>query len=290
MTTAVTETAAAFEAGRTSGEAEDLELGKYWIVPTADGVEQIDLTDDQYRDYPARIRQTVHLSHVDSLIAMWDKHSDDDSDMYADREKRTITAILDGHHGISSEDGSIVYEDSSRARWQQHRAVVTLALSDPMKAWLGKNNELFKQEAFAEFVEDWMPYIVDPEAADLLEMAQSFQATTSAAFKSGYKLVNGQRVLEYTEQIEASATVRGDSIAVPSSLSLRLPVWRGASTGEDFTARIRYRTNHGGAGHLGIGYKLDRPAETVDAAFEAEIARVEQHIGRPVLRGTPAGV
>lgn len=31
------------------------------------------------------------------------------------------------------------------------------------------------------------------------------------------------------------------------------------------------------------------PTDVIDAAFEAEVARVQEHIGRPVLRGPPAG-
>jgi uncharacterized protein YfdQ (DUF2303 family) len=287
---ATTETAAAFDAGRASAEAEELELGKYWIVPTRDGIEQIDLTGDAHRDYPRRIRQTVHLTHVDSLTAYWDKHSDTASEVYADRTKRTITAILDAHHpSYDSPNGVVPTDANERPRWQTHRAVLTLTYSDPIKAWLDSNNSLFTQSAFAEFVEDWMGYITDPEAADLVEMAQSFQATTKANFKSAFKLINGQRQLEYTEQIDATSSVKGATIAVPTSITLRLPVWRGANTNEDFTARLRYRVNHNGPGQLGIGYKLDRVAETLDAAFEAEIAHVEEHVGRPVLRGTPAG-
>lgn len=257
--------------------------GNVYVVHGADGsVNKYDVTGDEYRDFPRRIRQTVALTHVDSLTAYWDKHADQSSEVYADRTKRTITAILDAHHK---------YEDDepTRPRWQGHRAVLTLTYSDPIKAWLDSNNTLFTQIGFAEFVEDWMGYIVDPDAADLVEMAQSFQATTKANFKSAFRLVNGQRQLEYTEQIDATSSVKGDSIAVPTAMSLRLPVWRGADTAEDLTARIRYRVNHNGPGQLGIGYKLDRVAETLDAAFEAEIAHVEQHVGRPVLRGTPAG-
>lgn len=287
--TATTETAAAFEAGRVSAEPHELALGRFWMVPTADGVEEIDLTGDDHRDFPRRIRETVQLTHPESLLAYWDKHSDNSSEVYADRERRTITAVLDAHHPSYDEGGVVPNTPEERARWQGHRAILTLTLSDPIKAWLNSNNTLFTQVGFAEFVEDWMGYIIDPEAADLLEVAQSFQATTKASFKSGYKLVNGQRVLEYTEQIDASSTVKGDTIAVPASMTLRLPVWRGAGTAEEFTARLRYRTNHNGPGQLGIGYKLDRPTEIVDAAFEAEVDAVEQHVGRPVLRGTPAG-
>lgn len=269
---------------RAGTEPRQLELGEYYVVQGGDGmVREIDLiTGDLYRDNPRQLTAAVALTHVDSLLAYWDKHEDESSEVYADRDKRTITAVLDAHHSAS-------IADDERARWQSHRATLALTLSEAMTAWVRLSGHLTTQVEFAEFCEDWMSVIVEPEAADLVEMAQHFQAHTSASFKSGYKLVNGQRVLEYTEQVDASTAVRGDTIAVPDRIVLALPVWRGANNRVEMTARVRYRTNHNGAGKLGIGYKLDRPTDVIDAAFEAEIDLVQRHIGRPVLRGTPAG-
>lgn len=281
-----TDTLDAIEAGRQTTTPHLLEPGHIYAIATRDGVEQIDLTGDPHRPRPARIAQTVRLTHVDSLIAYWDKHADNSSDVYADRDKRTITAVLDAHHATIDSERHSGTDEEFRPRWQTHRAVVALTLSDPIQAWLAHNGKYLAQVPFAEFLEEHLPYIVQPDAADLLEVAQSFQATTAATFKSGYKLVNGQRQLEYTEHIDATASVRGDSIAVPTHMLLRLPIWRGASTVEEVTARIRYRINHGGAGQLGIGYALDRITDVIDGAFESEVDMVEQHIGRPVLRGT----
>lgn len=273
--------AAIADLARAGADAEELELGSFYVVQGGDGrVCQIDLTGDAYRDNPRSLATSVGLTHVDSLLAYWDKHRDAESDMWADRERRTITAVLDAHQSAS-------VDVDDRPRWQSHRAKLSLSLSEPMNAWLHNNGRFLDQVAFAEFCEDWMTVIVAPPAADLVEMAQHFQATTKATFKSGFKLVNGQRQLEYTEQVDA--TVKGDAIAVPTAMALRIPVWRGADTAEEFTARIRYRVNHGGPGQLGIGYKLDRPADIIDAAFEAEVARVQDHIGRPVLRGEADG-
>ena len=279
MTLSENDIAAAIEAGRISAVPNLLEVGKVYAASTPDGVEEIDLTGDEYRDTPRRLVAAVTLTHADSLLAYWDKHNDGASDVYADREKRTITAVLDAHQGAAGAD--------DRARWQTHRATLTLALSEPMQAWLAYNGKIMEQVAFAEFCEDWMSVIAAPDAADLIEMVTDFQATVSASFKSGFKLSNGQRVMEYTEQIDQA--VKGGAVAVPQTITLSLPIWRGASDRHELTARIRTRVNHNGAGKLGIGFKLDRPTDVIDAAFEAEVARAEEHIGRPVLRGTPAG-
>lgn len=277
----VTPTSEIADLTRAGTEPRELNLGSFYIVHGGDGtIREVDLTGDRYRDKTGQVAAAVAVTHADSLLAYWDKHHDDQSDMWADREKRTLTAVIDAHAGSDE-------SDEDRARWQSHRATLTLSLSEAMQAWLNNNGKVLEQVAFAEFCEDWMSVIAAPDAADLIEMVQDFQATVSASFKSGFKLSNGQRVMEYTEQIDQA--VKGGAVAVPQTITLSLPIWRGASDRHELTARIRTRVNHGGAGKLGIGYKLDRPTDAIDAAFEAEVARVQEHIGRPVLRGTPAG-
>jgi len=268
---------------RAGAKPERLDLGGFYVVQGGDGKPvQIDLTGERYvsKPNPDRVNASVAVNDTDSLLSYWDKHSDEDSDVYADRQRHTISAVLDANRGADTHDGA------DRPRWQSHRAVLTLSVSEALAAWIANNGKILTQDQFAEFVEDWMPLIVSPPAADLVEMAQSFQATTSAQFKAGFKLQSGARVVSYTESVDAS--VKGGEVAVPTDLALRLPVWRGSSDVIDMTARIRFRVNHGGPGKLGLGYKLDRPTEAIDAAFEAEVARVQEHIGRHVLRGSPA--
>lgn len=266
---------------RTGSTPHVVEHGKHYIVVHADGdITNLDLTGDSFRPYPARIRQTVHLTHVDSLLDFWTKHSDSSSEVYADRDRRTITTVLDAHHGTADADGD------ARPRWQTHRAILTLTIHDAMKAWLDGDGQMRGQVAFAEFLEDNLPYITDPLAADLLEMVQDVQATVQASFKSGYKISNGARQFQWTEQVDS--TTKGGTLEVPTTFALRLPVWRGATTSEEMTARLRVRP---GAAGLQLGYKLDRPTEVIDGAFEAVVEQVVAHVGdnRPVLRGTPAG-
>jgi hypothetical protein len=280
------------ELAANAAEAEELDLGSYYVVHGSDGnVHKIDLTGDQYRDNPKRVTGTVQLTHVGSLLEVWGKHNDPDSDVYADREARTITAVFNAHRGrfitpptVDGDFVGVAHRDAERARWQDHRALLTLTYSDALKAWLGSNGRAMNQEQFAEFIEDRIANIIEPAGADLLEMAQTFQAHTTAEFKSGINIQNGQRTLTYIENIDGR--VSDGTASVPTGLTLHLPVWRGDDSDLiDMTARIRYRV---GGGKLSLSYHLDQPTEVLDAAFEAEIARVEGHVGRHVLRGTPA--
>lgn len=262
--------AAVIDITRQAGQPVELATGKVWVVNGPDGPTLYDLTGDKYATAPARIRRTAALTHHEALLAYWDKYRDDGSEMYADPKGYTLTAVLDAPHDGPS--------------FETHTATLKLDISPELAAWMHNDGKTLSQEAFAEFIDDHMHAIADPPAADLLEMVQQFQATTTATFKAGFKLVNGARQLEYTEQVDA--TVKGDHIDVPTGITLHLPVFRGDADGVEVVAKLRYRINHNGPGKLGIGYKLVQVADIVDAAFEAVIAQVAQHIARPVFRGT----
>lgn len=249
----------------------ELETGKVYTIGSGQQQKLIDLTGDQYRDRPARTTGTVQVSDVDSLHHYWQIFADDRAQVYADRDAQRLIAVLD-------------HADSMSTDWGKHRIVLQLRQSEAWAAWAGRDNKLTAQADFAEFLEDNRADIFDPASADLLEIAQSLQATTNASFKSGYKLVNGQKQLTYTETVSATAGENG-TLAIPEVFTLRLPVYRGADVADEVIARLRYRI---GNGQLVIGFKLYRPADVVDAAFNGVVQLVAEKIGRPVLRGTPA--
>jgi len=255
-----------------AAQAERLELGGYYAITSRDGsLHRIDLTGDEHRDRPKRKAGTVVVRDVTSFATYWAKHADPAaSEVYADRQERKVTAVLDAHR-----------EDV--ADWRGHRLVLGLRHSSAFTAWTGKDGQPMSQEQFAEFLEDNRVDIADPPAAAMLEIASSLQASTKAEFAAGIRLADGQRKLSYVEQTSASAGARGD-LTIPEVITLHLPVFEGASTADQLTARFRYRIN---GGKLALHYVLDRPADVVAAAFEGIIAEIADACTTPVLRGTP---
>lgn len=256
-----------------AASAERLTLGGYYVVTSRDGaMHRIDLTGDEYRDRPRRKRGTTTVKDVGSFAQYWAKHATGAaSEIYADRQARKVTAVLDAH-------------EVAEAGWGGHRLVLSLAYSSAFTAWVNNDKTPMQQEAFAEFLEDNRADIFDPPAAEMLEVASSLQAATKAEFQSGIRLADGQRKLSYVENTTASAGARGD-LTIPEIITLRLPIFEGASTADDLTARFRYRIN---GGKLSLHYVLDRPADVINAAFEGVIAEVAAQCGAAVLRGTPA--
>lgn len=267
-----TEAGAIIQAARLGCEPRALELGQYHIVPTANGdVRIFDLTGDQYRNQPLRKIGTVTVCDVPSFLTLYAKHASPDAEVFADRARGTITAILDAHTGY----GGI-------PQWQDHRLVLRLKHTDAFSAWTAINGTLMSQTSFAEFIEDHRADIIAPAAADVLELVQTFQAITKVDFKSSTILKSGQRQLSYVESISASAGQRGE-MAVPDHLQLAVAIYEGAAVADAVTARLRFRIIDG---KLNLAVILDQLTDVIQSAFEGVIIEVEEGIKVPVLRGT----
>jgi uncharacterized protein YfdQ (DUF2303 family) len=267
------------EAARAKAAGTPVEIGQMYAFPKTDGYSLLDLDSaafDSRRPTPRRKTGGVTVVDPASFAAYYSKHSDDGSEVYVDVDKRRITAILDAHTG----DGP---------RWQAH--TLTLALQ-PTKAWTdwaGHDRKPMAQEAFADFIEDHLADIVNPSAADMLEVAQSLQTKSKVSFSSSSILASGARRLIFEEETAATAGSKGQ-LEVPSHFKIAVkPLELPVAEGEDpiaykVEARFRYRIDRGA---LHITYLLDDPAAVMRDAVLAVVERVEQELGVTVLRGTP---
>lgn len=248
-----------------------LEPGGYYAFQLGDRVHEVDLTGDRFADIPRRKTGLTTVRDVDSFAAYYAKHHDDASEVYADRDRLTITAVLDAH-------------SADHPAWQEHRLTLALRHSKAWAAWAAFDGKLVEQEAFAEHLEDNRVDIAAPPAADMLEIAQSIQASTKAEFKSAKILASGARTLQYAEDVNARAGATGE-LTIPAGFVLRLPVFDGATFADEVTARFRYRIS---SGKLLLGYRLDRPADVVAAAFASVVQELGEACSATVLAGTPA--
>ncbi|MFF0143575.1 DUF2303 family protein [Streptomyces sp. NPDC005227] len=253
-----------------SAQSVVLEPGKVHAFNTPTGVKTIDLTGPEHTGTPPRKAGTTTVRDSVSFISYWEKHSDPDSEVYADNERLTVTAVLDAHTGTG-------------ARWSEHRLHLALRTTDAWKQWLRNDGQLLGQEEFAEFLEDHLPELLEPSSADMLEIAQSLQAATKVDFQSGIRLSTGQRQFQYVETQTTKAGQKGQ-LTVPETFIVGLVPFEG-SEGYRLTARLRYRITDSG---LRMGYKLERPTDTLRTAFQDVVTAVGEQIDQPVMNGTPA--
>ncbi|MFD6421584.1 DUF2303 family protein [Streptomyces sp. NPDC060198] len=263
------------DAAMRSAKPAELAPGKVYSLVTPDGrAHRIDLTGPEFTGIPARKSGTTVVRDVDSFLAYFDKHGDFASEVYADVENRTITAVLDAH-------------ETETPRWGGHRLELRLRPTSAWSAWMHADNKLMSQSQFAEHIEDNLVDLVEPDSATMLELAQSMEVSTSAEFQSSQRLDSGARKFSYIEEQTGKAGHKGD-ITIPATLILALRPFEG-SEAYRVTARFKYRLDRQ-EGALKLGFKIERPADILASAFEdirtLVADGIPEHIA--VLNGAPA--
>lgn len=244
--------------------------GSLYSVVIPEGAEAKLLDLEKYRLGPMRKKGHPTFWDAGSLAQYTNEHKELGTAIYFSDETYKIVAVINGH-------------DEESAGWGDHRATLELRKTDQWKRWQAADDRLLDQESFAEHVERNLVDIIEPAGADLLELAQTFQATTKAEFKSSKLLGNGQRQFTYIEEIEARGGSTGQ-LTIPKQFKLGIAPFEGL---HDYavTARIRYRIN---AGRLTIGYILDNPRDIERAAFSDVVKEVGEKVDLIPLFGVPA--
>lgn len=201
------------------------------------------------------------------------------SEVFADADTHSVLAILDSHAGTV--DGG---EFHGTPGWQRHRLTLQVRETDEWKAWKARDGVMRGQQDFAEFIEDHVLDIVDPDGATMLELAQNFEATIGVEYVSAEVLSNSERKFVYKETVEGKAG-RGGEIVIPAVIQLGIAPFEGVEPYK-VEARFRYRIDRQ-TGVLTLGYKLTRPDKIEDDAFEQILEAVTTHVGQPVLHGQP---
>jgi uncharacterized protein YfdQ (DUF2303 family) len=263
-------TQAALDAGMALAEpfAVDPGRGVYSLVVPAGGEGKL-VSVERWADKPRRAAAVYRPATVDSLIELCARH-----------ESEEFTTVW-----VHPTSGRIVavFNDNSTTEpgWRDHRAVLQLVVPPPWFHWTRRDGVLMTQAEFAEHIEDGLADIAEPAAADMLELAQSFHAKQSAAFRSAVRLQDGRVQMQYDEEIEAKAG-RSGQMAIPSEFKLALSPF----LGEDpwgVRALLRYRI---GGGKLMLGYKLQRPEDVVRDTLSAIYERLGEALNTVYL-GSP---
>lgn len=276
MTTDLIETTGDVEAvaelALRGAEPREVEPGKVYVHSTPQGHNLIDLRHlTDHLPNPPRKRGQVVLHDAAGFVAYVTRHQTPATTLYGNPDGGRILAVLNDH-------------DTGAAGWGDLRASLQVGFTREWQHWTGKDGRLLPQTDFAEHIEQGLEEIQAPPAAEMLELAQHFQATGKVAYKSVRLLQNGQRQLTYDHTIDAKAGETGQ-IKIPREFELALAPYEG---GEPVTmlARLRYRLS---GESLTIGYSLVRPHQVLRAAFDAIVAQVQEGTGLTVLRGTYGG-
>jgi uncharacterized protein YfdQ (DUF2303 family) len=221
---------------------------------------------------PNRIVQRVTLQNPTDFVVYVKRFEDPAITMvFADEPTGRYEAILDYHDG---ETGDRAYCD--------HRAFYTCPLSDEWKLWTSTSGKPQEQGAFAKFLEENLPDIHEPPAADLLAVALSLEVHKNAKFDSDIRLDNGQRQFTYAEEIRGQT--RQGNLAIPEAFTISIPVFIDGKLYK-ILARLRYRMNDG---KLTIWHELVRANDFYRQAVTDVTKLIDKELQDvQVVRGTP---
>lgn len=224
----------------------------YWsvAVPRDGHHALLELDVEKYALAPRRTKGTYLPATVEALTAVIERHHDPD----------TTTIWVHPTSGRIV----VVFNDASAtgSGFRDHQAVLDLTPTREWRHWTHQDGNLMSQTAFAEHIEDGLPELVSPPAADMLELAQTMQATLGAEFRSAIRLQDGSVQTMYNEDLNTSAGKAGQ-LTIPSTFTLAIAPFLGEQP-YSVSARLRYRLN---AGKLTIGYRLERPETVVRDAL-----------------------
>lgn len=220
---------------------------------------------------PTRKKGTTTLNDLASLIGVVNEQKTDSTHLYGTLTPPSFVAVFnDTHTGTG---------------WGDHRASYTPPLSPEWLNWTKLNGTKQDQAALAQFIEDNVDDVVEPEGALLLEICRTLQAKKDVNFVSHTRASDGSVAFTYDEDVKGSSPVRG-GMAIPEQFIIGIPVFENGDPWR-VTVRLRYRL---AGGQLTMWYELVRPHKVVEAAVKDIREKLAAGTKLHVLNGTPPAV
>lgn len=223
---------------------------------------------EKHREHPTAKAGVVALGDTDSFIAYVARHATAATVIYRENQL-VLRAQIDDHA-------------EGHAGWRRHTALLKLRLSDHLQPWIDRNSRALSQDDFAEHVEDHLSVIVEPDAADLLEMVQFLSGNVTTTWRSSVALKSGARELQWAESVTAQGQARdGGKRQFPGTITLSLPLFQHDVDQIELEARLRFRVRDG---KLTIGYIIDGLDDHIEDRMTEVVLAVEDGLdGRQVL-------
>lgn len=233
---------------------------------------RIEVVDtEKYQAAPRRITASPQLHTLESLAEYVARFHSAPTAVYV--SPVAVTAVLDE-------------ATDQTPQWRGHRAIHQLK-QHPLFALLAANcNKAMTQTEFAELVEDLAGAWVAPDAATMLEVAQTISIAGDKKLSSAITLANGSISMSYQSIETATAGARGD-LVVPVRLTVRLPVYDGTDATQEVSLRLRTRRRD-----AAIEFVL-RPDETIEQIVAKALKSVRAELlgvlapTIPLFFGTP---
>jgi hypothetical protein len=225
---------------------------------------------------PGRVAATVLVHDQASFIAYINRYKTEATQLFAEPGflsggSAKMQAILDYHRAAAN--GEMKDKDNKKVTQANHTAHVANFVprySEAWTRWQAATKEPMEQAELAEFIEENRADIVDPSAAQMLDIVRTFKVKKDSEYDSLTYQADGAVKLHYSERVQQQG-----STLFPEKLAIGIPVY---FRGEVFKVGVFARFKLGG-GKVRFQLKLDRDDVIEDEAFKAMIETVTGAVG-----------
>ncbi len=270
-------------------EVGDIKSPGIVAIPEGMRLQTLKALTDLYLPKPDRREGTATLETVESFCRYMNRFKNDNSIVFATEEDPTLRGIVDHH---------VAGDDPTAARFCKHRATYKFPFSDEWIAWDAANDSEMTQGDFAEFLEDQLLDVIDPDdagstaaaftsklgiklatPAQLLDLSKGLAVRLDGTAAQKVNLSTGESALSFKEE---HTNEQGEPLHVPGGFVIGIPVFRGGAAYQ-LCARLRYRVR----GNVTWTIKMHRGDLVFRHAFEEACDKVAADTELPVLQGSP---
>lgn len=249
------------------GEAE----GVRHVVAVSDehGLQVEDLNERDLLVRPLDCASERYVSEPQSFLTEIKRKplpGSDSATFWGDMDRGVITLVYDDH--TASTPGP-----------RTDRLTLNLRTDEDWRAWHALSGKFMGQEQMGDYLEDLAHTIVQPSAAEMLEVVDSIRASSKGEFESTIDKSNGNVKLGYAQTATAKAGRKGQ-LEVPDGILLRLRPWEGHDTFYDVPANFRFRIRDA---ELSLAIKLKPTRQLLRQAWADLCDLVSKETGETVL-------
>ena len=261
------------------------------FLPNAGGGSQIvDLKPlvEKWRDAPERRSGTAMANTLESFIALTNRHKDDGSAVFAlvSTSSPSLTAVIDYN------------TTDHKPRFGKHLVKYDYPISPEWKAWLAKNGTKMDQNDFAEWIEEHIVEIGDPDGfgdcdtiealfrckmadpATVYTLSKGLKVNVESEVSAVTDLAGGQVQISYSEQHKDGT---GQPLKIPGLFLITIPMFVGGDP-VTIVARLRYRKS---GSKLVWFYELWKWDVTMRLALLKDLETIREQTSLPVFEGAP---
>jgi len=257
-------------AGLALAEHKEIDGHPFAMVPDETKLTSLEI----FKAAPMRRQGKAVFRDPESFCRYTNEEMTNQTRIYGERNSGNFVTMFNDHCGNAV---------PPVAGWRDYMAAYTCPPSTEWQTWKGKSGSQMSQVSFAQFIEDNLPDIAQPPAAEMLEVSRTLEAKKKVNFAQGVRLNNGQSELTYEEQIEGTAG-KG-KFKIPEEFTIGIPVLEGGLR-YAVQCRLRYRITDGG--QLTMWYEIVRPHKIMEDAINEVWTRIEDATGKKIFNGSPA--